>query len=113
MSHAGMILGIPGPEIERVKRREGIEVWAKPCWSPSRRHCGGTHATLLNPTRRFRRPVAGPYIMSPMTWRRVRRVRRVVGWRGEVFLGRHLVSAENYRFLRQRAFASWESAVAI
>lgn len=28
-------------------------------------------------------------------------------------LGRHLVSAKNYRFFRQRAFASWERAVAI
>jgi putative transposase len=28
-------------------------------------------------------------------------------------LGRHLVLADNYRFFRQRAFASWESAVAI
>jgi putative transposase len=28
-------------------------------------------------------------------------------------LGRHLVSADNYRFFRQRAFTSWESAVAI
>ena len=28
-------------------------------------------------------------------------------------LGRHLVSAENYRFFRQRAFASWEKIVAI
>jgi putative transposase len=28
-------------------------------------------------------------------------------------LGRRLVSAENYRYFRQRAFASWESAVAI
>jgi len=27
-------------------------------------------------------------------------------------LGRHLVSSENYRLLRLRAFASWESAVA-
>jgi putative transposase len=27
-------------------------------------------------------------------------------------LGRHLVSAENYRYFRQRAFASWEKAVA-
>ena len=26
-------------------------------------------------------------------------------------LGRHLVSAENYRFFRQRAFVSWEKAV--
>jgi putative transposase len=28
-------------------------------------------------------------------------------------LGRHLVSAENYRYFRLRAFASWEKAVAI
>jgi putative transposase len=28
-------------------------------------------------------------------------------------LGRHLKSAENYRYFRLRAFASWESAVAI
>src|SRR6056300_761265 len=28
-------------------------------------------------------------------------------------LGRHLVSAENYRFFRQRAFATWEEAAAI
>ena len=28
-------------------------------------------------------------------------------------LGSHLVSAENYRYFRQRAFASWEKAVAI
>jgi putative transposase len=28
-------------------------------------------------------------------------------------LGRHLVSVENYRYFRLRAFASWEKAVAI
>ena len=28
-------------------------------------------------------------------------------------LGRHLISAENYRLFRQRAFASWENAAAI
>jgi len=28
-------------------------------------------------------------------------------------LGRHLVSAKNYRFFRQRAFATWEEAAAI
>lgn len=28
-------------------------------------------------------------------------------------LGRHLVSAQSYRFFRQRAFATWEKAVAI
>jgi putative transposase len=28
-------------------------------------------------------------------------------------LGHHLVSAENYRYFRRRAFASWEKAAAI
>jgi putative transposase len=28
-------------------------------------------------------------------------------------LGRHLVSAENYRYFRLRAFATWEKAVSI
>ncbi len=28
-------------------------------------------------------------------------------------LGRHLISAENYRYFRLRAFASWEKAVAL
>jgi putative transposase len=28
-------------------------------------------------------------------------------------LGRHLVSAGNYRFFRQRAFVSWEKAAGI
>ena len=28
-------------------------------------------------------------------------------------LGRHLVSAKNYRMLRQRAFASWNYAAAV
>jgi putative transposase len=28
-------------------------------------------------------------------------------------LGRHLVSAENYRYFRLRAFATWEKAAAI
>jgi putative transposase len=28
-------------------------------------------------------------------------------------LGRHLLSAENYRSFRQRAFVSWEKAVSI
>lgn len=28
-------------------------------------------------------------------------------------LGRHLISAEYYRLLRQRAFASWKKAAAI
>jgi putative transposase len=28
-------------------------------------------------------------------------------------LGRHLLSAENYRYFRLRAFASWEKAAAL
>jgi len=28
-------------------------------------------------------------------------------------LGRHFISAENYRHFRQRAFASWQKAVAV
>jgi putative transposase len=44
-------------------------------------------------------------------------VQRFLGAHAAVYnlfnLGRHLVSAENYRYLRLRAFASWESAAAI
>ena len=32
MSHAAMIIGIPGLQIERVKRSRGIEVWAEPLY---------------------------------------------------------------------------------
>lgn len=41
MSHAGRIIGIPGLEIERVVRRKGIEVWAKPVHRPPCKHCQG------------------------------------------------------------------------
>jgi putative transposase len=47
----------------------------------------------------------------------VKQAQRFLGAHAAVYnlfnLGRHLVSAESYRFFRQRAFASWESAVAI
>jgi putative transposase len=47
----------------------------------------------------------------------VKQAQRFLGAHAAVYnlfnLGRHLVSAENYRFFRQRAFASWEKAVAI
>ncbi len=47
----------------------------------------------------------------------VEQAQRFLGAHAAVYnlfnLGRHLVSADNYRFFRQRAFASWESAVAI
>ncbi len=41
MSHAGMIIGIPGLQIERVKRSRGIEVWARPYRRPPCKHCQG------------------------------------------------------------------------
>lgn len=39
MSHAGTIMGIPGLQVERVKRGKGIEVWARPYRRPSCKHC--------------------------------------------------------------------------
>ena len=33
MSHAATIIGIPGLQIERVKRSRGIEVWAMCRWT--------------------------------------------------------------------------------
>ena len=39
MSHAGTIIGIPGLQIERVKRSRGIEVWARPYRRPPCKHC--------------------------------------------------------------------------
>ncbi len=47
----------------------------------------------------------------------VKQAQRFLGAHAAVYnlfnLGRHLVSAENYRYFRLRAFASWEKAVAI
>lgn len=39
MSHAGRIISIPGLEIERVERHQGVEVWARPCVRPPCMHC--------------------------------------------------------------------------
>lgn len=39
MSHTGRIIGIPGIEIERVARDQGIQVWAKPSYRPRCKHC--------------------------------------------------------------------------
>jgi len=36
MSHAEKIIGLPGLKVERVKRQQGIEVWASPAYRP---HC--------------------------------------------------------------------------
>ena len=47
----------------------------------------------------------------------VKQAQRFLGAHAAVYnlfnLGRHLVSAENYRYFRLRAFASWEKAVAM
>ena len=43
MSHAGTIIGIPGLEVIRVKRRRGIEVWAQPYRRPACKHCQSPH----------------------------------------------------------------------
>lgn len=58
MSHAGTIIGIPGLEIERVKRSRGIEVWARPYRRPPCKHCHGpdlrikaTHKRTVKHTR--------------------------------------------------------------
>jgi len=58
MSHAGNIIGIPGLEIERVARNQGIEVWAKPTRRPLCQPCQGgglkikaTHHRTIKHTR--------------------------------------------------------------
>jgi putative transposase len=47
----------------------------------------------------------------------MRQAQRFLGVHATVYnlfnLGRHLVSAENYRFYQLRVFATWEKAVAI
>ena len=41
MSLASRIVGIPGLEVERVHRQQGIEIWAKPFHRPLCLYCGG------------------------------------------------------------------------
>jgi transposase len=47
MSRAGMIIGIPGLGVTRVKSKHRIDVWARPirrqviC-----KHCGGSHLRI-------------------------------------------------------------------
>ena len=47
----------------------------------------------------------------------VHQAQRFLGAHAAVYnlfnLGRHLVSADNYRYFRLRAFATWENAVAM
>lgn len=45
MPHAARIIGLPGLKVERVKRKQGIEVWAKPFKRPYCYHCG--HKQLI------------------------------------------------------------------
>ena len=60
MSHAGMIIGIPGLEVVRVKSKRRIDVWARPYRrQASCKHCGGsrlrikaTHKRTVKHTRR-------------------------------------------------------------
>jgi transposase len=60
MSHAGMIIGIPGLEVVRVKSKRCIDVWARPLRrQASCKHCGGselrikaTHKRTVKHTRR-------------------------------------------------------------
>lgn len=51
MSHAVTIIGIPGLQVERVKRSRGIEVWARPYRRPPCQHCHG-HDVRIKATHR-------------------------------------------------------------
>ena len=47
MSHAGMIIGLPGLEVVRVKSRRCIDVWARPYRrQASCTHCGGSELRI-------------------------------------------------------------------
>ena len=46
MSHAERIIGLPGLKVERVRRKQGIEVWAKPLQRPDCYHCGHNKLTI-------------------------------------------------------------------
>ena len=46
MSHAERIIGLPGLKVERVRRKQGIEVWAKPLKRPHCYHCSHEQLTI-------------------------------------------------------------------
>ena len=46
MSHAERIIGLPGLKVERVKRKQGIQVWAKPLKRPHCYHCSHEQLTI-------------------------------------------------------------------
>jgi transposase len=52
MSHAVTIIGIPGLQVERVKRSRGIEVWARPYRRPPCKHCHGLDVRIKATHRR-------------------------------------------------------------
>ncbi len=59
MSHAGMIIGIPGLQIERVKRSQGIEVWARLARKQSQiEDVAGTHSVVITRVRLNAHPPA-------------------------------------------------------
>jgi hypothetical protein len=55
---ASRILGIPGLEVERVHRRNGVEIWARPFHRPSCLYCGSDRLRIVsfhpNQATRFR-----------------------------------------------------------
>lgn len=46
MPHAERIIGLPGLKVERVRRKQGIEVWAKPAQRPHCYHCNHDKVTI-------------------------------------------------------------------
>lgn len=46
MSLATAIIGIPGLEVERVTRRDDIQIWAKPRFRPLCKHCQSAHLRI-------------------------------------------------------------------
>ena len=46
MSHAERIIGLPGLKVERVRRQQDIEVWAKPVQRPHCYHCSHDKLTI-------------------------------------------------------------------
>lgn len=46
MPHAERIIGLPGLKVERVRRKQGIEVWAKPIQRPHCYHCDHHQLTI-------------------------------------------------------------------
>ncbi|MFK7976072.1 MAG: ISL3 family transposase [Halioglobus sp.] len=52
MSHAVSIIGIPGLQVEGVKRRQGIEVWARPYRKPLCKYCHGNDLRIKATYRR-------------------------------------------------------------